>query len=780
MGGDAKTPKRSKTPTTKAWNVNLSHLPPDESLYSDYEDQGKSRLCSVKLRSNQLDKWIGVHKDAFDESFERTKQTTVEWKSSAGTTCVLIQTGPTATRKSGKSLLSRSVHFYHKKRGLLVQGQYKKWCMEMLYPELVNIINAQVDMQTRSTIKGSAQRDAINSFPFEPISPKQALTTEVCETPTVPKCTNPRNLQDLEAPISDEIKEEVQVVFENGAKHNNDTAIKDGDNSKVKIKPADSNNAAFDELQKQFVGFVQNFNSLKDDLISKDKERDEAHAQTLKHLTAQLESKQKSLEDHLRKTISKLNNDLSKAQRDIVLQRERQAEEAAIVRGLWEGRVRGMSSKVDSLSASNADLQDIIKRQDSVINVLTERSKEAEYMLGSLHCNTTTAKTAVLPTVPPQHNNRTAANSHDARLYTTTTMKTTLPPTVPPQHDKRAATNSHDTTNSHDDTTSQDNEVTTANQQNNESTTARYRKASFEKHHTNTRPAVGPNNTHNNDVQVRIFADSLFRDVDTDRAFQGKSAKLHRNTTITAATGNIRNISDPTTETVILHVGSNDLDNSKYHQDSVRGTVQKTRELLEATRRSFPNVQVAVSQVLQRGPNQTSVLNKNIRDYNQEILNVSKTSDFTYIKHKKLSQARNLYLHDQIHLDPRSGTKHLVADVKHTLAAPSRPGTGPHLQQTPMASPQHRDYTLNRHVPQRFQPDLPRRDNFGPARGWNQPTFSRVNNPAPTRGETNARNKAGGTLQITKPTTLPTPALHIGTLKQFKKNIRKAWNILTS
>ncbi|CAH1264082.1 Hypp2861 [Branchiostoma lanceolatum] len=60
--------------------------------------------------------------------------------------------------------------------------------------------------------------------------------------------------------------------------------------------------------------------------------------------------------------------------------------------------------------------------------------------------------------------------------------------------------------------------------------------------------------------------DSLFRDVDPVRAFQEKSAMLNRNSTITAATGLIRNMTDLTTETVILHVGSNDIDNTKGHK----------------------------------------------------------------------------------------------------------------------------------------------------------------------------------------------------------------------
>ncbi|KAI8516283.1 hypothetical protein Bbelb_048640 [Branchiostoma belcheri] len=49
---------------------------------------------------------------------------------------------------------------------------------------------------------------------------------------------------------------------------------------------------------------------------------------------------------------------------------------------------------------------------------------------------------------------------------------------------------------------------------------------------------------------------------------KGKSTKLHRNSTITAAITNIRNMKDTATKTVILHVGSNDMDNNKHKQET--------------------------------------------------------------------------------------------------------------------------------------------------------------------------------------------------------------------
>ncbi|KAI8484921.1 hypothetical protein Bbelb_373280 [Branchiostoma belcheri] len=94
--------------------------------------------------------------------------------------------------------------------------------------------------------------------------------------------------------------------------------------------------------------------------------------------------------------------------------------------------------------------------------------------------------------------------------------------------------------------------------------------ATFSPYYTTGDSVWSGNNAQSRDngIEVRIFADSLFRDVDPDRAFQGKSTKFHRNSTITAAITNIRNMKDAATKTVILHVGSNDLDNNKHKQEA--------------------------------------------------------------------------------------------------------------------------------------------------------------------------------------------------------------------
>ncbi|KAI8498275.1 hypothetical protein Bbelb_242190 [Branchiostoma belcheri] len=691
LGAESKTPPKS----TKPWNVNLGKIPLDESLTFDYEDEAKTKMCGVKLRSNELDKWIQAHQDVFNKDFENNKGTCVLWKTTPGTTSLSIYSYP-ANRLTEIS----------KKKGLMVQGQETKWWVEKLYPEIKKNVSAQQDQRTRSSAKDGAQRikdDAV-SFTFTPTvptTPNQHCAT-IPDTPTLPKTIHPRNLEHADPHSGSDAAEQVQCDSDSDATSDKNTVTDENGEKKTsgteaKDSQASTNDAAFGELQKQFVGFVHNFNALKDDLISKDSARDETHAQVLKELTTQVEAAQKSLETHIKKTVGKLQNDLSKAHKDLVLQKEHQVQEANIARGLWDERIRDMSVKVDSLSASNAELQDIIKKQDSELNVLSNRTKELERILGSCNCNMVTKKTTAPQRVPPQHNNATATSSRNA-----------------------AASHSNDKTR--------------VNNRINKTPSAYNNKPGIETSNTHTRPSGSGdsvwtgNNAQSgvNDVEVRIFADSLFRDVDPDRAFQGKSTKLHRNSTITAAITNIRNMKDAATKTVILHVGSNDLDNNKHKQKSVRTTVKNTCELIEVTKQSFPNANVAVSQVLQRGINRTSALNQNIKQYNQEILNLSKRANFIYIKHKKLSLDRSLYLSDQIHLNPSSGTKHLVADVKHTLTPPPRSTPRPYVQQPNMATPWggHRWSS---------QPTPPKRHNFAPVRGWSQPGLLPHTQPPATK-----------------------------------------------
>ncbi|KAI8514665.1 hypothetical protein Bbelb_072560 [Branchiostoma belcheri] len=818
MGGNSKTPRR-KSPTTKFWNTNLGQLPSDESLSSDFEDQGKTRLCGVKLRSNRLEKWIGAHKDTFGESFERTKKTVVTWKDTPGTSCMAIQTASTTNK--GKRLLS--VHFYHKKQGLMVQGQYTKWWMDKLYPELVKNINSQVDMQTRSTIKDGAQRvlDAIDSFPateLEPTTPMQDSHNphnNGDETPTMVKPFIPRTLQGLET------HEQMSSNFENGARPDEEiqprgvaitpvstpttplekdpaatpkssraipSAVPLGERLESIEKSVKTNETAFDDLQKQFVDTVGLHNALKDDLMSnfesKEREREEACTQTMKRLTMQVEATQKSLEAHIKSAIRNLQNDLHNAQKDLASQRaelkkERQelSQEALIDRQLLRERIHDMSVKVDTMAASNAELQETIKIQDAEIQFLSDRYKDLETKLESCQCRTI-AKDNTQPGInqkKPPHNKATDCNTSSTAIHHnrgTVANQGNNAPSAGTTHDNksRAPINTTRTVN--------DAKIAPSGIVNQNSDLPS--------------PVSGAKESpgNNDSFEVRIFADSIFRDVDVQRAFRDKPTKMYRNSTVVSATASVKHMKDPSTKLVILHVGSNDLDNSRHRKDSVSETVKNTQKLMDATKVAFPNAQVAVSQVLQRGPNSNTTLNLNIKEYNQEILKLSRNGNFTYIKHRKLTQDRRLYLPDQIHIDPRSGTKLLVSDVIRTLN--QVPGLKTARQQPAWTNSQSNRHVPNQYAPWKWQPrpmgthNTPTHDR-GMIRGQQSGTSPvpvnrrRSQLPAlnPTR-QPSSIDQTPSTTTVARPAWLPTANIphHVKQWKQLGKRLRKVWDIL--
>ncbi|KAI8484860.1 hypothetical protein Bbelb_374570 [Branchiostoma belcheri] len=661
-------------------------------------------MCGLKLRTSHLDKWIQAHKDNFDKNFENNKGTTVTWKTTPGTS---LSVNSSTSRKTGKGILS--VHFYHKKNGLMVQGQKTKWWADILYPEMKN--NLDIDKRTRSSAKDGAQRirDANNSFQAicdEQSTPATPRQTNVIETPIMSKPAFPRTLDGFGSSNDRSFTEQLQQDLENGAQSPDDAITGDlHDPRGVPLQPRKQqlqtrkealkrsqvqqvaaveksikvSDGAFSDLQRQYVDTIGNLNTFRDELIMKEKERERTHAQTLNTIATQIEAAQKSLETHIRKTTTKLQSDLDKSIKDMALQRENhkkekdeETREISIERKLWKERLHGMSLKVDALSASNADLQGVIKVQDAEIQVLVDRSKELEQKIASCHCCTTKGHDNK---IIHDNDGSTLQNNIAAQNNVGSTSQNIVPDATNPKNNKPAIVPDGQTSGANVNTSSSVNSHTLS---------------------------TGNSNVGSKNVGVRIFADSLFRDVDPKRVFKGNPTKIHRSSTIKAAIDNIRNMNDATTETVILHVGSNDLDNSKGHPNSVHDTLRNTDKLIETTKKAFPKARVAVSQVLQKGPNHKSPLNENIKTYNQEVLKLSKTSGFTYINHRKLTQDRRLYLPDQLHLDPRSGTKLPVADVKRTLTSQTTPSAGP--SQLPTARPEHEHRPFGQHAQPRYQP----------------------------------------------------------------------------
>ncbi|CAH1240884.1 Hypp6157 [Branchiostoma lanceolatum] len=185
---------------------------------------------------------------------------------------------------------------------------------------------------------------------------------------------------------------------------------------------------------------------------------------------------------------------------------------------------------------------------------------------------------------------------------------------------------------------------------------------------TRTIPVTRTRAISNTKTQVRIFSDSLWNDVDPTRMFIHKSASITKSSTLQKAKENATTFPDDSTELVIIHVGSNDMDNTKHQPDSVNICVEQTLKLIDCAKASYPTAKIAMSQVLPRGKNMLSNLNRNIAMYNNTIeKSCLEDSSLIYIRHRLLSEDRSLYKNDGIHLRPDAGIRLMVADAKRTM-----------------------------------------------------------------------------------------------------------------
>ncbi|XP_078667979.1 uncharacterized protein LOC144909713 [Branchiostoma floridae x Branchiostoma belcheri] len=120
--------------------------------------------------------------------------------------------------------------------------------------------------------------------------------------------------------------------------------------------------------------------------------------------------------------------------------------------------------------------------------------------------------------------------------------------------------------------------------------------------------------------EVRVFADSIWKAVNVSRMFPNLSTHKEKTSTIASATKRLESVNDPGTSYAIFHIGSNDLDNTRHDESSVQDCLQKTEVLISRAKTSFPNATIVLSQVLPRGHDADSSLNRNIKNYNQSVL----------------------------------------------------------------------------------------------------------------------------------------------------------------
>ncbi|XP_019642779.1 PREDICTED: uncharacterized protein LOC109484040 [Branchiostoma belcheri] len=744
--------------STKPWNTPAKNIREFEVLSEDYADSDRTKVCNLKCRtsSDRIPLWINATKAYLDEELEKQTGYKFTWKDK---NCQLIITDPT---KSGESIKVVNIHFY-KSGTILVHGKGSKWYAENIFPKVKVTVNNPASSSQNQDGGQTADQLTLNEVETKDNNPEtiedlsdhgksamMASDTELDQTtPTKPGATDltseKENRTEYTTPKSvtspsirkvfggleniilspfTKMRESTGKSREEKSRQTNRSRRDILADNSLPEKSADSNSETL------YTTLVDELNELKT-LVFNNKVAMDKQGQQVADLQANVQNKTKKIEKQA-KQIENLMTELQHQREFSKDLSDKLSSKCACVcatRG-DEWRIQRLYSEIVSSAAQNdtyaPDTQTSAtpdKQGGAVSDMKTPeapRNKQTpaasrsqapvptgtdtriqvvsgtqEPASPAIQAPTDPGKQPLAPTDPGKQ--PPAASSPDSRAQA---VPCTQSPTT---HDTRSPTNPGA-----------------------QATTTPGTQASV------TYPAQKEKK------QIRIFADSLWNGVDTNRMFKNKSSSIVKSSTVRKASENVNSSPDNTTELVILHVGSNDMDNTRARSDSVNICIEETRKLINNAKTSFPNATIAMSQVLPRGLHMDSTLNKNIAMYNDNVEKLCLEDDrLFYIRHRLLSQERSLYKPDRIHITPDAGVSLLVADVKRTLrhhqqsvADRSRQHSGHSGQQTRPPRKTSRENTVTYMQSGRYAPPSrfsQAQRNPAPLLPWNQSP------PAPQR-----------------------------------------------
>ncbi|CAH1242683.1 Hypp6949 [Branchiostoma lanceolatum] len=654
--GDGGTPEpettkryrtRSGNAKTKPWNTPARDIPEFETIVEDHTDANKSKVCSLKFRTSQdrVPVWIDASKAILDESCETQTGYKFTWKGP-----LLSVTEPT---KSGDNKIV-TIHFYQTGT-ILIHGNGSNWYAREVFPQVKEIVNNKSIDASRAQDGGHDNEEpvvdrteTIGTNPEHEAAAMTASDTSLDQTTTPQSIRSDLTLEkenpsehttskSLKSPTIRRVLGGLENILLSHFSKVRDSTGKGKpqqtsrprralpiDDDKDKSPPSEKCSSAHETL---YTSLVDEVNELKSVVFSNKVTMDN-QAKCIDDLKANLQNRKKEVEKQARQ-IQDLTTELQH-QRDI------------------SERLEALQAQVTLLSNQSAN---------TTTSPVHGNPRQDVSRIDRLYAEVVSGQECFPPAMklPASLGLEASVTAHT--LPTTTPGDSTHPPTVPPTHatagpDKKSPATQVPAAPRTPAPVAPGTGRTPA------STTAQ----------TRTTPANRTRTTSDTRTQVRILSDSLWNDVDHTRMFMHKSASITKSSTLQKAKENATMFPDDNTELVIIHVGSNDMDNTKNQPDSVNMCVEQTYKLIECAKTSYPTAKIAMSQVLPRGKNMLSNLNKNIAAYNSTIeKSCLEDNKLIYIRHRLLSEDRSLYKHDGIHLRPDAGVKLLVADVKRTL-----------------------------------------------------------------------------------------------------------------
>ncbi|CAH1248412.1 Hypp8127 [Branchiostoma lanceolatum] len=724
----AKTTKkyRTRSVNTKPWNTPAKDIQEFEVLSEDYTDSERTKVCNLKCRtsSDRIPLWINATKTHFDEELGKQTGYTFTWKDKNSQLSI---TDPT---KSGDSSKILTIHFY-KSGTILIHGKGSNWFAEAVFPKVKIAINSATSTSSCQSQDGGqiaekltvnevgtidnnlgtietdtdADKSAMMASDIEPVQftpAKSGATDETLEKEnraeyTTPKSVTSPTIRKMLGGLENIILSPFNKMRESAGKtksredksqqtNRSPRRALLNDNSSPQAKKPDANSEVL------YTTLVDEFNELKT-LVFNNKVAMDKQGKQVADLQANVQNKTKKIEKQA-KQIEDLKNELQHQREFSKDLSDRLSSKCECVPRSDERRLQRLYSE-------------IVSNHENPGNIGTQLSTAPGGTQTPAALDTGTQASTAPGTQAPQGPVAPETRAPAAPGIQALAAPDTRVPAVPRTQDLTVLS----TQVSADPST--------------QAPAAHRLQAPAAPRLQAPAAPRGPARIEKR--QIRIFADSLWNDVDTNRMFNHKSSAIVKSSTLRKASENVNSSPDTTTELVIFHVASNDMDNTRLQTDSVNICVDDTHSLINNAKSSFPNATIAISQVLPRGRHMESTLNKNIASYNNTIEKLCLEDDkIFYIRHRLLAEDRSLYKADGIHITPDAGVRLLVADVKRTLrhhqqsitnTTGGRQHTNPSGQQTrpPRNTPRgntvmytHPDrYSAPRRFPQQNQPPFP-------------------------------------------------------------------------
>ena len=635
----------AKKPQTKPWNVIMTNVNPDETLYTDYKDEARTSITSVKFKTTdkRIRFWVAAHEEVFSDSnnyeFEQNLITLKHKDSSKRNLIVKFHL------TTGVVLIQGSRHneWRHK-----LYGRFKSRVDELCG---VNTVPGDIHHHWDEDITAEKQRYHDDNRDADGGDDEGSVV------------------------ISD-VEEEVEVTNENDdlgdiAVHedNRDHAYPAYDPiqrlEEAYVKLIDTHNLNMNSLRTEIVEIKHEVRKIPNKVYDCVKKDIQANTQALRELTAKLNE----CDDH-KNQISCLTVQLRNKNTELWSLRR----ELAILRSPPKQQVSHREAPTSH--PQGIPVEPASQGAPARARSTTTAAEEVPQGRAPMH-----TLVASPPSRSPQMNSPQSSSpspSHNMSLPTrsttqpapvsdehpTTGVPTTAPSPVPPPEDLLLASSS-----SGDDLSDTEAAHDAANRV--APSTPRQTQQPPQRRQIGDRYMYG-------DTEALLIGDSTTKYVAKERFMGRHKAVIQRASTSVTARQTINEWpSSPWVQYAVLHVGVNDVRDGTNHEN----VIQNIEYVLTNMQTKFQNAKVAFTEILYvREETSHPEMNCEIKNINQRIDKFCEENGFIYVQHSALQAPDCTLYDDNVHINRTGGTASFVSDIHRAvgLYSRSRPNRSDH------------------------------------------------------------------------------------------------------